>query len=202
MPPHLSQLPEPPPAVLAIDASRSLGELLDAARAGDVPAWSELVQRTTPMLRGVVRRYGLSPAQVDDVVQTTWLRLLEHSARLRESAAVGKWLAVTARREAFRVLQLRVREHLTADPLVGEDAVTAGPEPELLNAERRVVLTTAIGTLPDRHRGLMDLMLSEPGLEYREVSARTGIPMGSIGPIRGRCLVRMAADPQIRALRD
>jgi RNA polymerase sigma factor (sigma-70 family) len=179
----------------------SLAELVSAARTGDGRAWAALVRRLNPMLRGVARRYGLSPSQVDDVVQETWMRLFEHVGRLREPEAVGGWLVVTTRREALRQLQTRVKEHLSDDRDLGDSVDGSEPEGELVASERREALTHAMAALPARHRDLMELFLREPGLDYQEISDRTGIPKGSIGPIRGRCLVRMAADPALQALR-
>jgi RNA polymerase sigma factor (sigma-70 family) len=180
----------------------SAAELIGAARMGDERAWAALVSRIEPMLRSVARRYGLSAAQIDDVIQIAWMRLFENIDALREPDAVGGWLAVTVRREAFRVLQLKVREYLTDDMQGGESTDESGPEAAVLEKERRETLARAIRDLPERHSRLMQVMLSEPGLGYRQVSARTGIPTGSIGPIRGRCLERMAGDPAVQELRD
>jgi len=180
----------------------SLGEIVDAARAGDEHAWTALVRRMEPRLRRVVRRFGLSSAQTDDVLQIAWLRLFENLGALRASEAVGAWLTVTARREALLMLQGQVHEVVTDDPFAGEIADAPGPEAELLTSECRWVVGRAIATLPDRHRRLMDLIVREPGLDYQEVSVRTGVPVGSIGPIRGRCLVRLAEHPEVQALRD
>jgi RNA polymerase sigma factor (sigma-70 family) len=193
-----------PPCTTAgtVHSRPSPAELVGAARAGDERAWAALVRRLEPMLRSVARGYGLSAAQVDDVVQSAWMLLFEHIGDLRAPEAVVAWLSVTVRREAFRMLQRHVREYLTDDPSVGEIADTVGPDAQLLQSERGSALRRRIATLPERHRSLMELMLSEPALDYRQISARTGIPTGSIGPIRGRCLVRMANDPAIQALRD
>jgi RNA polymerase sigma factor (sigma-70 family) len=180
----------------------SAAELIAAARAGDDHAWTAMVARNEPMLRSIARRYGLSAAQIDDVLQIAWMRLFEHIARLREPDAVGAWLAVTVRREAFRVLQVQVRERLTADPHRDEIADFPAPDAAVLERELRTTLERAIAKLPERHRRLMEAMLREPELDYRQVSERTGVPIGSIGPIRGRCLLRMANDPAIQALRD
>jgi DNA-directed RNA polymerase specialized sigma24 family protein len=105
----------------------SLGEIVDAARAGDEHAWTALVRRMEPRLRRVVRRFGLSSAQTDDVLQIAWLRLFENLGALRASDAVGAWLTVTARREALLMLQGRVREIVTDDPCAGEVADASGP---------------------------------------------------------------------------
>jgi RNA polymerase sigma factor (sigma-70 family) len=185
----------------AIERS-SVAELVEAARAGDERAWAELVRRFEPMMRRVARRW-LSPAQADDVVQVAWLRFFKHIGDLRAAAAVGAWLRITVRREAFRALQGHVGELLLSEPLV-DDVADQGEEPEtqVLGKERHEVLARAIARLPERHRRLMDVLLTEPGLAYPQISARTGIPMGSIGPIRGRCLIRMADVAEVQALRD
>jgi RNA polymerase sigma factor (sigma-70 family) len=175
-------------------------DLVRAARSGDEHAWTELYHRLEPRLRREARRYRLGPAQVDDVVQTAWLRLFEHVDQLREPQAVAGWLLVVVRREAFRTLQGHVRELVTDDPLLGERAEHEGPEEQLLRAERDVALADAIGALPERHRRLMQSLLRTPDASYREVSAQVGIPVGSIGPTRGRCLTRMAGDPALRSL--
>ena len=75
--------------------------LVEAARAGDERAWTALVRRLEPGLLKAARRYGLSAAEAEDVLQTAWLRLFQHGAAIREPAAVGAWLAVIVRREAF-----------------------------------------------------------------------------------------------------
>ena len=93
-----------------------LVELVAAARAGDPQAWSSLVTRFTPMLRAVARDYRLSPADVDDVVQTTWVAAFTHLAQVREPEAVSGWLCVTARRQALRTIKSRQRELTVEEP--------------------------------------------------------------------------------------
>lgn len=176
--------------------------LFGAAREGDERAWAALVRHFEPMLRGIARRSGLNAAQVDDALQVAWMRLFEHIDALREPDAVGTWLAVTVRREAFRIMQMHVRERLTDDVPADESSDKPGPEAAVFQKERRATLARAIRDLPERHSRLMQVILGEPGLDYRQVSARTGIPTGSIGPIRGRCLARMAGDPAVQELRD
>ncbi|WP_131741710.1 RNA polymerase sigma factor, partial [Actinomadura roseirufa] len=78
-------------------------ELVDRARDGDGAAWARLVERFSGLLWAIARGYGLGDADAGDVVQTTWLRLVERLDDLREPAAVGGWLATTARREAARL---------------------------------------------------------------------------------------------------
>lgn len=185
----------------ADDTERALLDLVLAARAGDDRAWERLHVRFTPMLRSVAYSYRLSASDVDDAVQMTWVRLVSHIGRLREPAALAGWLATTIRRECLRLLQRPVREHVTDDPELGERIdLVSDPERALLAAERRVVLARALGTLPERHRRLMVLLLTQPKPDYDTVSTTLGMPRGSIGPIRARSIARLQDDPQLRSV--
>jgi RNA polymerase sigma factor (sigma-70 family) len=181
---------------------QELAILVDRARVGDPDAWTRLVERFDGMLRHIARSYRLTPADVDDVVQTTWLHLFEAIGRIREPMAIAGWLATAARRSALRRKQTYVREHLTADPELGDRPDDNQPETGLLAQERRAVLAGAVARLPSRHRGVVNVLLEHPTLAYREVSELLGMPIGSIGPIRARSLMRLGRDPQLRALSD
>jgi RNA polymerase sigma factor (sigma-70 family) len=179
-----------------------LATLVDAAGAGDATAWRCLVTRFEPRLREVVRAYRLGPADVDDVLQTTWLRLFTRVGQIREPDAIGAWLATTARRECLRLLQRPVRELLTADPEAGEPREQDGPETALLAAERRAALSRALATLPGRQRRLMALLASEPAVDYERISQTLAMPTGSIGPTRARSLARLLGHPELQAIRQ
>jgi RNA polymerase sigma factor (sigma-70 family) len=175
-----------------------LVELVEAVRRGDNAAWTQLIERFDRMLRGIARSYRLSAADVDDVVQATWTRLHQHIGAVREPAAIAGWLATTTRRESLRMLQVYVREQLSADPPLGESAEQDRPDSELLASEERGVLGRALATLPDRQRQLMILLAIDPDAEYRHISAQLEMPIGSIGPIRARSLARLGRHPELR----
>ena len=185
-------------------ASRPPRELADLARraaAGDKRAWHALVARLDGVLRSVVRRYRLAPADADDVVQTTWLRALTHLHRLNEPGAIGSWLVVTARREALRSLQRGVRESLTdeLEPFDAEDETR--PEEVALERERDAALRRAVARLSGRQRELVMHLLTTPAPTYEELAERLGMPIGSIGPTRERALARLREDPDLTELR-
>lgn len=181
---------------------RDLVALVQSARDGDPDAWTWLVQRFSPMLRRVARSCRLVPADIDDVVQATWLNLFEAIDRIREPAAIGGWLATTTRRHALRRHQTHVREQLTDDPQLGDGPDACQPEALLLELERRTVLAEALAKLPDRQRRLLIVLLNQPTLEYRQIGELLSMPTGSIGPIRERSLMRLARDASLRALNE
>jgi RNA polymerase sigma factor (sigma-70 family) len=174
-----------------------LSSLARDAAAGDSHAWTDLVRRLDDVLHTVARRYRLSAADVEDVVQTTWLRALAHVDRLKDPGAIAAWLIVTARREAMRTLQRTTREVLTDDVRAIEDLDPACPETFAIERERSAAVHGAVERLPVRQRRLLSSMLTSPAPSYEQISTRLDIPVGSIGPTRDRALARLRVDPEL-----
>jgi RNA polymerase sigma factor (sigma-70 family) len=173
-----------------------LEQLVMAASAGDTAAWSSLMSRFTARLRAVVRGYRLAAHDAEDVVQSTWLRLLEHIDRVREPLAVGAWLETTARHETLRVLRASERERPTDTERLAPDPVAAAvAERRLVASDDRAALVQALSGLPNRQRRLLVMLFAEPALSYEEISRTLGMPIGSIGPTRARILARLRRDP-------
>jgi RNA polymerase sigma factor (sigma-70 family) len=167
-----------------------LRALTQAAIAGDQKAWANLYVRYTPLISTVCRQYRLRPSDADDVGQVVWLRLIQHLKGLREPRALPGWIATTTRNEAVRVLRMHQRTE-PADPSKDgrfDQIHSSGFDDHLLIAEQRQVLHNGINNLRPEHRKLLLLLLSEPEVPYQEISRRLGIPVGSIGPTRARCL--------------
>jgi RNA polymerase sigma factor (sigma-70 family) len=176
------------------------GALVLAARRGDELAWTRLHHEFGAMLRIVAGSCGLSGHDVDDAVQNTWIKLHRHIKSIREPSAVAGWLATTVRRESLRLMQSHVREVLTDDPMSLDEGHEDGPEVRLLERERHLVLARALATLPDRHRRLMTLIAGDTC--YEQIGTTLDMPLGSIGPIRSRCLTRLQRHPELRRLAD
>jgi RNA polymerase sigma factor (sigma-70 family) len=170
-----------------------LAELVRDAAAGDQRAWEHLIGRFGGLVWSVARAHGLSQADAADVSQTAWLRLVEHLHRLRDPERVGTWLASTARHEALRTLR-RARRQVP----VGDDAEleepgppAESPEARTLAAERSDILWRAFAGLPPRCQTLLRVLMADPSPSYQQVAAAMDMPIGSIGPTRGRCLERL-----------
>jgi RNA polymerase sigma factor (sigma-70 family) len=169
-----------------------LSELVDAAIAGDAAAWGELVDRYTPLVWRVARSYRLNQADATDIVQITWLRLLENLTRLRDPRAIGGWLRTTARRESLRLCRESGRSAPVAefDENIAVDSASS-LEDEVQRRDRDQRVRTAIRRLPAADRHFLDIMMAAQPASYREMAARLGRPIGSIGPTRARCLTRL-----------
>lgn len=173
-------------------AEPSTTRLLGLATAGDQEAWAAIVSRYNRLVWAVVRAHGFDDSQAADIVQTTWLRLVDHIDRIREPEAASAWLATTARRESWRVLRRADREQPTGDDHPFEAANRHrrddDPEERALFADMQRTVGRCVNELPERCRLLLQILMSDPPPTYNEVSEMLHMPVGSIGPTRGRCL--------------
>jgi RNA polymerase sigma factor (sigma-70 family) len=184
----------------------SVVDLVARAAKGDEGAWYEITDRYSSLVLSICVRYQLSAEDSKDVFGTVWLSLVEQLGKLREPAALPGWLATTTRRECLRMLKVSRRSELFGgEPDDGVLAAEADPtmiEEEICKAERSALLRAAIAELPEDSRRLMVLLFIDPPLSYAEISSRLGIPQGSIGPMRGRCLDRLRRSPLLGGLSD
>jgi RNA polymerase sigma factor (sigma-70 family) len=156
---------------------------------------AEIADRYTSMLYGIGRRYRLTPEECDDAAQSTWLALCQNTDRIRDPHRIPGWLATTMRRSASTTIRRRHREQaashlLTTDACIVVD--TADDIADTVAARHATIrLYQAIDELPARERRLIWLQLdpTEPG--YACISRTLPIPIGSIGPVRGRALRRL-----------
>src|SRR6516162_3834343 len=167
--------------------------LVRRAAEGDHWAWERLVDQYARLIWALTRDFKLGESDAADVFQATWLRLLEHINRLEQPARVGSWLAATARNECLRSVAARKRIMLVHDDATLKDDVTGEPEVDerLLAEERAQAVRDALSCLPWRWRRLVELLMADPPASYAEISDQLGLPVGSIGPTRGRCLERL-----------
>ena len=176
------------------------GLLVRGAAGGDEVAWRGLVARFSGLVWAVARAHRLANADAADVFQTTWLRLAEHIGRIEHPDRVGAWLATAARRECLQSLRSAARTAPTDDmdrlditPAGGnptEEAVLAA-ETEREDAARAAAMWRAFDQLSGRCRELLRILMATPPPSYAEVAAALGLPLGSIGPTRARCLQRL-----------
>ena len=169
-----------------------LVSLLRQAGDGEQQAWDALVQRFNGLVWSVARSHRLSEADAVDVVQTTWLRLVEHLDRIRDPQRVGAWLATTARHESLAVIRRSSRLQPTDDSwLETIDPDAAELDAGLLDTERDQALWQAIKLISESCQRLLRVLLADPPPSYQEVSAALDMPIGSIGPTRQRCLDKL-----------
>ncbi len=194
---------------LRMESTQLVG-LISRANAGDNEAWAILVKEYTEMLWGVTRRFRMNDAQRADAVQTTWLRLFEHLADIRQPERLAGWLATTVRRACLESLGESKREHpvesladhLDATDSRLSDAEQSCPEKSAVRRDHEALVRLALAELPSKHRRLIDLVVCSPDVCYESVSEQLGMPHGSIGPTRARLLARIRVMLEAAGLND
>jgi len=176
--------------------------LVMRARDGDERAWAALVERYAPLIWSLCRRYRMDATDTADVGQNVWLLLVNQLGKIRDPAALPGWLATTTRRECQRVLSRTQTPHAALHALDAENIPDdqATMVEHVLAAERHAALREAFTRLTFRDQQLIALLIEDPPVPYAQISARLGIPVGSIGPNRRRCLDKLRHHPAIAAL--
>ena len=174
-----------------------------AARGGDARAWRDLVDGHAGLVWSIIRRFRLDHDTSKDVFQTVWLRLAEHLDQIHSPDRLASWIGQTTRNECVGVIRQRERllVHDDApslgDPVGGGTHELPQPGDALEDAERRQAVAAAYGRLGGRCQQLLALLVVDPPLSYAEISRRLGMPVGSIGPTRARCLESLRATPEL-----
>jgi RNA polymerase sigma factor (sigma-70 family) len=163
-------------------------EVVAQARAGANAAWEILIERFGGLVAAIARRCRLSDADVAEVSQTTWLRLVENLDRIQQPERLGAWLATTSRRESLRIATRRaVVSPSEAVYLMADDE--ADPlDAALLKEEQTRAIRMAADRLSPHCRRLLGVLMGDDDLPYKTIAEQLNMPIGSIGPTRGRCL--------------
>jgi RNA polymerase sigma-70 factor (ECF subfamily) len=160
-------------------------ELAREVQRGDRAAAEELLRRHQEPLFALARRWVRVREDAEEVVQETMTRTLSHIQDWDPARPFAPWLYRIARNLAFD----RLRRGGRTVPLVGPEE---GPEPaadpdwaqnaadEHLHQDHvRRGLREAVAELPPLYRNAL-LLYHGQGLTYREMSARTGEPEGTL----------------------
>lgn len=208
----MQQQPDPGPSAVAAavveGGSPAQAELLERLRAGDQSAFAELVDTWSPVLLRVARLYVSTRASAEEVVQETWLAVIEQLDRFEGRSSLRTWV--------FRILENRARSRGVRDARAvpwssafADDVDDCGPtvdparfrgpgdqwpggwtpagrptawqlppEDAALAAEVRVELRSALDELPERQRTVVELR-DVHGLTSEEVCARLGLSAGN-----------------------
>jgi RNA polymerase sigma factor (sigma-70 family) len=188
--------------------TRSGGEtLVDRAtaaftryRAGERAGLDDLVELLTPLLWRTARGAGLDATTAEDVVQSVWLALLRNGEGIRDPHTVVKWLLTSARREAWRLSRRDRGETARTGGVFGvdgEELLALPDQPEslpdetVLRTDRWRCLWEHVQRLPARCRQLVGVIAFADRPDYAVIAESLGMPVGSIGPTRGRCLAKL-----------
>lgn len=178
-----------------------ISDLVGRVRSGDGKAWDTIVRCLSPAVYRGIGAFTLSPDARDEVFSATWLRLIERIDTIDKPESLVSWLMTTARNEARQFVRKRSRQVPMDD--VGEyDVDHQELDESLLDSELRVALLRSFRRLPERCQSILRLVTVDPPLSYAEITKLVGIPHGSIGPNRLRCLDLLRSMPELAPFVD
>jgi len=171
--------------------------VLDCRR-GDPVAWEALILRYHRLIYSIPCRAGLDEALSAEVFQHVFATLFEKLDRIEQPARIHAWLVTTARRETLRV----IRREGAAQPFGSSDDAedetdelpdrSPLPDEILQHLEQQHMVRTALAALDERCRKLLTLLFYRPDPPpYSDIAAALGMPEGSVGPTRARCLQKL-----------
>ena len=161
-------------------------------RDGDSEGLDDLVRLISPVLWQVVRATGLDRDRAEDVVQTTWIALVDHADSITSPQGIAAWLCTSARREAWRAGRQANRERPVDDQILAHGLPDhESPEHQVLLDDEAALLRDCLDKLPERCQKLLRIVAAGPRPNYTDVASTLGMPVGSIGPTRGRCLDKL-----------
>ncbi|MDM7915094.1 MAG: RNA polymerase sigma factor [Candidatus Eisenbacteria bacterium] len=176
-------------------------ELIRLCIAHEPGAWEEMIRRYANLIHAVILKVGLTPEDREDAFQSTITVLYTDLPKLRDPGRLPSWLIGIAYRQAVNRIRGKMRSRETSIDEIEErgDGRSAEPnDPRPLadeiraDLEHRQQIAEALDAISERCRELLRLLFfEEPPLDYAEIARRQGMPIGSIGPTRARCLERM-----------
>ncbi len=176
------------------DVVDSDGDLIRRCRQGSRGAWQQLLNRYERLVYSIPLRYGLYRDDAADIAQITFTILIQSLDNLSEDSRLGSWLATVARRHTWRLLE-RNRREIASERLEGADLVESAvllgksDADSIEHWQLTEWLDAALSKISAACRELLLALYFQPeGSSYAEVAERLGMPVGSIGPRRARCL--------------
>jgi RNA polymerase sigma factor (sigma-70 family) len=175
------------------------GELLIACRRGEEAAWNTLVSRYQRLIYAIARRAGLNEDLSAEVFQEVFKTLIEKLDDIEQPERLQAWLVTTAKRKTWRLISVEAQspnsrtDEETTDAELG-DLPDNSPLPVdvLLQMEEQHMVHRAVQSLDERCRNLLTLLFyKEEPPSYSEIAGMIGLPEGSVGPTRARCLQKL-----------
>lgn len=172
------------------DRPRGDDALVKACLNGDEQAWNDLVDKYGRLVFHITRSYNLDAAEADDVFQIVFLNVLRRLSSLKNTDSLTSWLMTITYREAQRA-SIAKRRVVQLD-----ETVTDHSEPPFEKIHREFLaqqVQSALQQLDTFSREFLQGLMADPAPSYEEISRRLGMPLGSVGPTRARCLKKLEA---------
>lgn len=158
-----------------------------AVIAGDTNAFARLDKKYRRKLYGMIRVIIRNEDDAWDLVQDTLLKAYRALPRYKPEYSFEKWLFKIAsntcidylRRQRFAPDTLDIGDDEERPAMHHADPSIPTPDEVLFRQERCALVRAAIESLPQQYRQVIEMRHFEE-LEYTEIAARLGLPLGTI----------------------
>jgi len=162
--------------------------LVQACLDGNETAWNELVERYQRLVFSIPRKYGLSTADAQDVMQNVFEIIYRRLETLRDHTILSSWIIrITHRATLHYLKQGRVDNELIDEMCGFEDVDTK----QLEQLETQYLVRQAVERLDEQSRELIMALLTDPPPSYEALAKKLDCPVGSIGPTRARAINKL-----------
>jgi RNA polymerase sigma factor (sigma-70 family) len=147
---------------------------------GDLRAFETLYRNYFPRLTRFLERMTRRPELVEEILNDTMLVVSGNAHKYNRDSKVSTWIFAIAYRKALKALR-DLKEPVEADTEAEEisDPVHSEPRDELMQAQLRLVLSTAVEALSANHRAVIELTYFQ-GAGYREIAQIMGCPIETV----------------------
>ena len=177
---------------------RTDSELVKACREGDDSAWEAIVHKYQKLLFSIPRRAGLGMDLASDVLQDVFITLFKKLDSLEKPEFLRAWLITTTKHKTIHLIKRETRGKPVSLSDENSEYVFDVPDKlpladeKMIRLERQNQIENALTQIEERCRRLLIMLyLEEETVPYTEVAEQIGIPLGSIGPTRARCLEKL-----------
>lgn len=173
-------------------------QLVLACRRGDQLAWERLIRRYQRLIYAIPLRAGLDEDHAAEIFQDVFTTLFQKLNDLEQPEKLQAWLVTTTRRKTLHTISKEQLQKSHVSPEEQPDVATSIrdeaplPDEQLLMLEEQHRIRMALASLDERCRMLLEMLFylsDQPS--YAAIAASLGIPEGSIGPTRARCLAKL-----------
>jgi RNA polymerase sigma-70 factor (ECF subfamily) len=164
------------------DRNESDAVLIGRIVNGEPDAARSLVERYTPLLRRMVLRTGVPAAQLDDVLQETWIRVVRSAARYNPMQPFPRWLFTIAVNRVRTCITRDKAESMRQQPIDRKDEPVAQTPPAdaiLERAQLAAAVRAQISTLSPRLAEAILLRFFEE-MSEKEMAEQLGVPVGTV----------------------
>lgn len=158
-----------------------------------------LVRRYQRLIASITFKYGLSPEDASDILQSVSMILFQQLPSLRKQDKLSSWIITVTVRECWKFRVRGVQTDSLDDPERNPANELADQSHQLMDEsllllERQHLIRRAVENLSEQCRHLIEhLFYRDDPTPYAEISQRLDMPVASIGPTRARCLEKLKA---------